>query len=146
MPAGAGVRGPPAAELGIRLGSFDRPGYGESPGLRFSLASIARDTALVADALGIERFASHGQSGGGPFSLACAAVLGDRVTRCGVTAGPAPFQEVPGLLDALDDNDRAALALLPDQEAAARQFAVGSMSSASSGVPPTLRSSPASRR
>lgn len=115
----------PAAELGIRLVSFDRPGYGESPAVPFSLASIARDTALVADALGIERFATHGQSGGGPFSLACAAVLGDRVTRCGVTAGPAPFQEVPGLLDVLDDNDRAALALLPDEEAAARQFAVG---------------------
>ena len=115
----------PAAELGIRLVSFDRPGYGESPAVPFSLALIARDTALVADALGIERFATHGQSGGGPFSLACAAVLGDRVTRCGVTAGPAPFQEVPGLLDVLDDNDRAALALLPDEEAAARQFAVG---------------------
>ena len=115
----------PAAELGVRLVSFDRPGYGASPAVPFSLASIARDTGLVADALGIERFATNGQSGGGPFSLACAAVLGDRVTRCGVTAGPAPFQEVPGLLDVLDDNDQAALALLPDDEAAARQFGVG---------------------
>ena len=115
----------PAAELGVRLVSFDRPGYGESPPVPFSLGSVARDTAVVADQLGIDRFATHGQSGGGPFSLACAAVLGDRVTRCGVTAGPAPFQQAPGLLDVLDDNDRAAVALLPDEEAAARRFAVG---------------------
>ena len=114
-----------AAELGIRLISFDRPGYGESPPVPFSLASIARDTGLVADELGLDRFVTIGQSGGGPFSLACGAVLGERVTRVGVTAGAGPFQEVPGLPDLLDDNDRAAVALLPDEAAAARQFAVG---------------------
>jgi pimeloyl-ACP methyl ester carboxylesterase len=113
------------AELGIRLVSFDRPGYGESPARPFSLSSIAGDTGAVADALGIDRFATTGQSGGGPFSLACGAVLGDRVTRVGVTAGAAPFFEVPGALDLLDDNDTRAVALLPDQEAAAAQFAAG---------------------
>jgi pimeloyl-ACP methyl ester carboxylesterase len=71
-------------ELGIRMISFDRPGYGESPARPFSLASIARDTADLADALGVDRFATAGQSGGGPFSLAAAAVLGDRVIRAGV--------------------------------------------------------------
>ena len=114
-----------AAGLGVRLVSFDRPGYGESPPVPFSLASIARDTGVLADALGLERFAVTGQSGGGPFALACAAVLGDRVLRVGVTSGPAPFLVAPGLLDTLDDNDRAAVALLPDGEAAARQFGVG---------------------
>jgi pimeloyl-ACP methyl ester carboxylesterase len=79
----------------------------------------------VADALGIGRFAATGQSGGGPFSLACAAVLGDRVTRAGVTAGAAPFDELPGALEVLDDNDTAAVALLPDEEAAAARFAAG---------------------
>jgi pimeloyl-ACP methyl ester carboxylesterase len=113
------------AELGIRLVSFDRPGYGESPARPFSLASIAGDTATVADALGIARFATTGQSGGGPFSLACGAVLGDRVTRVGVTAGPAPFHEMPGALDRLDDNDTSAVALLPDRTASAARFAVG---------------------
>jgi pimeloyl-ACP methyl ester carboxylesterase len=114
-----------AVELGIRLVSFDRPGYGDSPPAPFSLASIARDTGRVADALGIDRFATTGQSGGGPFSLACGAVLGDRVTRVGVTSGPAPFHVAPGLLDTLDDNDRSAVALLPDEAAAALQFGVG---------------------
>ena len=102
------------AELGVRMVSFDRPGYGESPAAPFSLSSIARDTAPLADALDVERFATLGQSGGGPFSLASAAVLGDRITRAGVAAGPAPYLEMPGLVDTLDDDDRKALALLPD--------------------------------
>lgn len=115
-----------AADLGVRLVSFDRPGYGGSTPARFGLASVARDTAAVADELGIERFATLGQSGGGPFSLAAGGILGDRVTRVGVAAGPAPFELAPGLLDLLDDNDIAALALLPgDPVAAARGFADG---------------------
>jgi pimeloyl-ACP methyl ester carboxylesterase len=112
-------------ELGIRLICFDRPGYGDSPAAPFSLSSIARDTGALADTLGLERFVTTGHSGGGPFSLACASVLGERVTRAGVTAGPAPFQEMPGQLDLLDENDTLAVALLPDREAAAAQFAVG---------------------
>lgn len=112
-------------ELGIRLVSFDRPGYGQSPARPFSLASIARDTGILADELGLERFAATGQSGGGPFAMACGVVLGERVSRVGVTAGPGPFVEIPGMLDVLDDNDTRAMALLPDQEAAAAQFAVG---------------------
>jgi pimeloyl-ACP methyl ester carboxylesterase len=113
------------AELGIRMICFDRPGYGDSPADSFSLASMARQTGALADALGLGRFVTTGHSGGGPFSLACAAVLGDRVIHAGVTAGPAPFQEMPGLLDVLDENDTKAVALLPDLQAAAAQFAVG---------------------
>jgi pimeloyl-ACP methyl ester carboxylesterase len=81
------------------------------------LVSVANATAAVADHLGIGRFTTLGQSGGGPFSLACAAVLGDRVARAGVTAGAVPFQLVPGALERLDENDLAALALLPDRRA-----------------------------
>jgi pimeloyl-ACP methyl ester carboxylesterase len=113
------------AELEIRMVCFDRPGYGASPAAPFSLSSVARDTAVLADSLGIERFATVGQSGGGPFSLACAAVLGDRITRAGVTAGAGPFDLIPELSEALDDNDRKAVSLLPDAEAAAAQFALG---------------------
>ena len=113
------------AELGVRMVSFDRPGYGESAAAPFSLSSIARDTASLADTLHVERFATLGHSGGGPFSLACAAVLGDRVIRAGVASGPAPYLEMPGLVDTLDDDDRKALALLPDEAAAAAHFALG---------------------
>jgi pimeloyl-ACP methyl ester carboxylesterase len=115
-----------AAERGVRLISFDRPGYGGSSPAPFGLASIAADAHAVADALGVDRFAVLGFSGGGPGALAAAAVPGDRVTRAGIASGTAPFQLVPGALDELDDNDRAAASLLPgDPAAAARAFAAG---------------------
>jgi pimeloyl-ACP methyl ester carboxylesterase len=108
-----------AAGRGVRLISFDRPGYGGSTAAPFGLASIAADAHAVADALGVDRFATLGTSGGGPGALAAATTGGGRVSRVGVASGAAPFQQVPGLLDELDDTDRAALALLPDDPAAA---------------------------
>lgn len=115
-----------ATALGVRLVSFDRPGYGGSSSAPFGLVSVAHDAAAVADALGLDRFATLGQSGGGPFSLAVAAVLGDRVTRAGVAAGGGPFDLVPDAIASLDDNDTAALALLPgDPTGAAKGFADG---------------------
>jgi pimeloyl-ACP methyl ester carboxylesterase len=114
-----------AAQLGVRLVAFDRPGYGRSPAAPFGLASVATATGGLADRLGLDRFATLGQSGGGPFSLAGSAVLGDRVIRVGVTAGAVPYQLVPGALDLLDDTDTAAVGRLPDREAAAAGFARG---------------------
>jgi pimeloyl-ACP methyl ester carboxylesterase len=76
---------------GVRMLIHDRPGYGGStrkPGRR--VADAADDVRRLADALGWERFAIHGHSGGGPYALACAALLPDRVTRCAVGAGLAP--------------------------------------------------------
>ena len=77
---------------GIRRITFDRPGYGESsrlPGR--SVADVVPDVAAIADALGVERFAVAGGSGGGPHVLACAALLPDRVLRCMVQVSVAPF-------------------------------------------------------
>ena len=113
-------------DSGARLVSFDRPGYGGSTPAPFGLASIAADAHAVADALGLARFATLGVSGGGPGALAAATVPGSRVSRVGVVSGAAPFQHVPGALDSLDDNDRAALPLLAsDPAAAAAGFAAG---------------------
>ena len=83
----------PAAErLGIRWLSHDRPGYGGStPRPDRDIASAAGDVARVADALGIERFAVVGHSGGGPHALACAALLPDRVLAVVSAAGLAPY-------------------------------------------------------
>jgi pimeloyl-ACP methyl ester carboxylesterase len=115
-----------AAECGVRLVSFDRPGYGGSTAARFGLASVAADAHAVADELGVARFATLGMSGGGPGALAAATVAGGRVIRAGVASGPGPFQLVPGALGELDDNDRGAAALLPDDPAgAASVFAAG---------------------
>jgi len=83
----------PAAErLGIRWVSYDRPGYGGSTPVRArDVASAAADVARVADALGIDRFAVMGHSGGGPHALACAALLPERVVGVVSMAGLAPF-------------------------------------------------------
>lgn len=116
-----------AATDGIRLISFDRPGYGGSGPAPFGLRQVALDAARIADRLGIDTFATLGWSGGGPFALAAAAVLGTRVTHVGVTCGPGPFQQVPGALDGLDEASRHALTMLPDEpEKAAEHFSVGS--------------------
>ena len=115
-----------AAKCGVRLVSFDRPGYGGSTPAPFGLASVAADAHAVADELGVARFATLGWSGGGPGALAAATVGDGRVTRAGVASGPGPFQLVPGALGELDDNDRGAAALLPDDPAgAASAFAAG---------------------
>lgn len=115
-----------AAARGVRLVSFDRPGYGGSTPVPFGLESTAHAAAAVADRLGIGRFSTLGQSGGGPFALATAAVLRDRVARVGVASGPGPFQVIPGALSELDDDDTRANSLLPDDPAgAAAAFAAG---------------------
>ena len=83
----------PAAERnGIRWVSYDRPGYGGStPHPGRDVASAAADVAAIADALGIDRFAVMGHSGGGPHALACAALLPERVLGVVSGAGLAPF-------------------------------------------------------
>ena len=83
-----------AARRGLRLVAYDRPGYGESA--RESgrtVASAAADAEAIADALGAERFATWGSSGGGPHALACAALLSDRVAAAATLASVAPRTE-----------------------------------------------------
>lgn len=81
-----------AAARELRIVSYDRPGYGESTRLPGRLmAHAAADVAAIADQLGIERFATMGVSGGGSHTLACAALLSDRVVACACVSGAAPF-------------------------------------------------------
>jgi pimeloyl-ACP methyl ester carboxylesterase len=81
-----------ASERGIRLISYDRPGYGGSsrhPGRR--VGDAAKDVEAIADSLGLERFAVWGISGGGPHALGCGALLPKRVVAVGSLASPAPY-------------------------------------------------------
>ncbi|UJA06229.1 alpha/beta fold hydrolase [Streptomyces collinus] len=81
-----------SARLGIRWVSYDRPGYGGStPHPGRSVGSAATDVRHVADALGIDRFALMGHSGGASHALASAAVLRERVLGVVAVSGPAPF-------------------------------------------------------
>jgi pimeloyl-ACP methyl ester carboxylesterase len=86
-----------AAARDIKLIGYDRPGYGgSSPHPGRSVADCAPDVQAIADALGIERLAVWGLSGGGPHALACAALLPELVVASGVVASVAPW-EAPGL-------------------------------------------------
>ncbi|MBL7257888.1 alpha/beta hydrolase [Actinoplanes sp. LDG1-01] len=77
--------------LGIRLISYDRPGYGGSDRHRGrSVADCAGDIAAIADDLGLDKFTVVGRSGGGPHALAAAALLPERVTRAAVLVSLAP--------------------------------------------------------
>jgi len=67
-----------ADKKGIRLISYDRPGSDGStayPG--HAVASGAQDVRAIAEALGYDRLGIWGISGGGPYALACAALLPD---------------------------------------------------------------------
>jgi len=77
-------------DLGIRLIGLDRPGIGRSDPLAgYRLLDWPDDVAEVADQLGIEQFAVEGVSGGGPYALACAYKIPQRLTACGLIS-PAP--------------------------------------------------------
>ena len=91
----------PARRRGVRVIAPDRPGFGLSdrqPGRR--LLDWPGDVRALADFLGIERFAVAGISGGGPYTLACALKLPERLTVAGVISGMGPVVgELGGVLD-----------------------------------------------
>ena len=101
----------------IRLITADRPGYGGSTPLAGrTTAAWADDVTALADHLGIDRFGIMGLSSGGPYTVACAALLGERVTGVVIAAGNTDMtwpDAADGYLDselrimALDDEDAA---------------------------------------
>jgi pimeloyl-ACP methyl ester carboxylesterase len=105
--------------MGVRLISFDRPGYGGSDrqeGRR--VADVAVDVLAIADAHDLEQFSVVGRSGGGPHALACAALLPERVTRVAVLVGIAPHGA-----DGLDWFDGMAQSNVAEFTAAANSYA-----------------------
>jgi len=81
-----------AAARGLRLISYDRPGYGGStPQPGRTVADCAGDVRAICAELGIGRLAMWGLSGGGPHLLACAALLPDLVAAAASLASPAPY-------------------------------------------------------
>jgi pimeloyl-ACP methyl ester carboxylesterase len=80
-----------AEDLGIRLVTVERPGVGaSSPHHYRQVAEVADDITLVVDHLGHDTLAVVGLSGGGPYALACGALLPDRVRAVGVLGGVCP--------------------------------------------------------
>ena len=106
-----------AVRQGVRLIAANRPGYGAAPDAPSSLSSVAEDTLALADALGLNRFAVLGVSGGGPYALACGAFAPERVAAVGVAVGIGPWRLIdpPGT----NPEDRAALELADAGDVAA---------------------------
>ncbi|MDP3894635.1 alpha/beta fold hydrolase [Nocardioides sp.] len=76
---------------GVRLIGVDRPGIGSStPHLYDNVLDWTGDLEILMDTLGIDTLRMVGLSGGGPYALAAAAALPDRVHGVGVLGGVAP--------------------------------------------------------
>lgn len=80
-------------DLGGRLITYDRPGYGQSDGRGPATRVVdhVEDVRAIADRLGIAGFSITGNSGGAPHALAVAARFPDRVVRVSNTGAIAPL-------------------------------------------------------
>jgi pimeloyl-ACP methyl ester carboxylesterase len=83
-------------ELGGRLITYDRPGYGRSDrrGPETRVVDHVDDVRVIADWLDIDAFSITGRSGGAPHALAVAARLPDRTVRVSNTGAIAPLDLV----------------------------------------------------
>jgi pimeloyl-ACP methyl ester carboxylesterase len=111
-----------AAERGLRLIGYDRPGYGGStPQPGRTHASCAADVRTICGALGIERLGIWGISGGGAHALACAALLPDLAVGVASLAGLAPWgAEGLDWLDGMGQDNLDDFQLLMADKAASR--------------------------
>jgi pimeloyl-ACP methyl ester carboxylesterase len=76
------------SQSGLRIIAPDRPGMGGSdfqPGRGFS--DWPQDVVSLADALGLEKFAVLGNSGGGMYVVACAARIPERLRAAVIVSG-----------------------------------------------------------
>jgi pimeloyl-ACP methyl ester carboxylesterase len=86
-----------ARARGLRIVAPERPGYGLSDFRRStSLAEAAGDMTAFAEALGLERLAIIGVSGGGPFAIAAASAMAQRTVLLGVISPVGPIAECRG--------------------------------------------------
>ena len=83
------------SSLGLRLITYDRPGYGRSDRKRGRrVKDSAADVAAIAEALGVDHFAVEGSSSGTAHAMAVAALLPGRVERLALVAPMAPYHSL----------------------------------------------------
>ncbi len=108
--------------LGVRLIAVDRPGVGLSsfqPHRR--LLDLPSDLLALADHLNFQSFAILAYSLGGPYGLACAYAIPERLTKVGIVSGSALFTE-PDLMQDINDGTRRYLNLPREKPLASRLF------------------------
>jgi len=104
----------PARARGVHVLAPNRPGIGGSDPHPLPLvASYVDDVTALADRLDLARFGVVGHSGGGPFALACGALLPDRVDAVATIAGAAPL-DTPGMAEGVSAGDRWVLRKLKE--------------------------------
>jgi pimeloyl-ACP methyl ester carboxylesterase len=106
----------------IRLVALDRPGLGLSdfqPDRR--LLDWPWDVLALADHLKIERFTILAYSLGGPYGLACAFAIPQRLEKVGIVSGAAMFTE-PDLVKNINEGTRKFLTMPRDKPWLARLF------------------------
>jgi pimeloyl-ACP methyl ester carboxylesterase len=95
------------ASAGVRLITVDRPGYGRSTFQEGrTILDWPHDVAALADAMGLDSFTVVGHSSGGPYTLACASVMRQRIERVGVVSSVVSLDEITAAYDDLDDDER----------------------------------------
>jgi len=86
--------------------AVERPGYGLSdPKPNRTILEWIKDVEELLDHLGLSKVDVIGVSGGGPYAIACAATLADRVNRVAVVCGMG-LLDVPGGLDGISDEEK----------------------------------------
>jgi pimeloyl-ACP methyl ester carboxylesterase len=104
---------------GVRLITIDRPGYGRSdPRPSRALLDWPTDFVELADHLDLPPCPVIGWSAGGRNALAIGSRVPERVSAIGVAVAPGPIDQVPGAIEDLDPEERAAFALLGSDRAA----------------------------
>lgn len=82
-----------AKQLGIRLISIDRPGYGLSdPKQNRTVLNWAEDVNEIADQLKLQTFSIIGVSGGGAYAAACAYKIPERLQSVQMVSSATPFE------------------------------------------------------
>ena len=90
----------PGSLDGVRLVTLDRPGHGLSDfqaGRR--LLDWPTDVVALADHLGIDSFGVSGWSFGGPYAMACARLIPDRLTGVALISSFAPYDRLGSTAD-----------------------------------------------
>jgi pimeloyl-ACP methyl ester carboxylesterase len=83
------------------------------------ISDWSRDVVDAADQLGLERFAVLGYSGGGPYAVACAQAIPQRLTQVGIISGAGPFDQ-PGLADGISPDNLRFFGLIRDKPGISR--------------------------
>ena len=102
-----------AIKLGARIIAIDRPGYGLSDFQQGrQLLDWPDDVAQFANALKIDKFAVIGVSGGGPYMLACAYKMPERITTATTISGMGPTDD-PDAINGMLTSMRLGLVIAP---------------------------------